>query len=130
MNVLTIDDNNDTTEALTDYCMMQGIDNKEVNEGQKGLSEIQKRDYDIIFLDIAMPEYTGFDILRQLKKQAVRHKCIVIITALNLTMEDFKDYMDVGVKEILKKPIGLDCLDEVVKRYLRNPRQPIYHKLK
>ncbi len=71
-----------------------------------------------------MPEYTGFDILRQLKKQNVRHKCIVIITAVNLKMEDFSDYMDVGVKEILKKPIGLDCLDEVLKRNMRNVSQP------
>ncbi|TVP40226.1 putative signal transduction response regulator, reiver domain [Candidatus Nitrosocosmicus arcticus] len=121
---MTIDDNIDTTEALTDYCNMHGIDSKVVNEGQKGLFEIQKREYDVIFLDIAIPEYTGFDILRQLKKQNVRHKSIVIITALNLKMEDFSDYVDVGVKEILKKPIGLDCLDEVLQRNMKNVRQP------
>ena len=73
---------------------MQGLDCEIVNEGRKGLFEIQKRDYDIIFLDIAIPEYSGFDILSQLKKQGVRYKRIVILTALNLTMEDFKDYTE------------------------------------
>ena len=106
---------------------MHGIDCEMVNKGQKGLFEIQKRDYDIILLDIAIPEYSGFDILNQLKKQGVKNKWIVILTAWNLKMEDFNDYLDVGVREILKKPIGLDNLDEVVKRYLINVRPPIYH---
>ena len=37
--------------------------------------------------------------------------------------EDFKDYKDVGIKEILKKPIGVDSLDNIVKTYLTNIRQ-------
>ncbi len=88
------------------------IDCKEVNDGQKGLFEIQNRHYDLIFLDIEMPFYTGFDILRQLKKQGVRHKCIIILTGSNLKIDDIADYIDVGVREILKKPIGLDQFDK------------------
>ena len=125
---MTIDDNTDTTQAVLDYCMFNGIHGKEVNEGQKGLFEIQKGDYDIILLDIAIPEYSGFDILNQLKKQGVKHKWIVILTAWNLKIEDFNDYLDVGVREILKKPIGLTQLDNVVKSHLMNVRLPIYHK--
>ncbi len=128
MKLLTIDDNTDTTQAVTDYCKMHGIDCEMVNEGQKGLFEIQKGDYDIILLDIAIPEYSGFDILNQLKKQGVKHKWIVILTAWNLKIEDFNDYLDVGVREILKKPIGLTQLDNLVKSHLMNVRQPIYHK--
>lgn len=107
--------------------MFHGIHTKEVNEGHKGLFEIQKGDYDVILLDIAIPEFSGFDILKQLKKQGVNNRYIVILTAVNLKIEDFKDYFDVGVKEILKKPIGLECLDEVIKRYLRNVKPAIYH---
>ena len=123
MNLLAIDDNVDTTEALRDYCNMQGISCKVVNDGQKGLFEIQKQEFDLILLDIAMPEYSGFDILSQLKKQGVRHETIVVLTAWNLKEEDFKDYTNVGVKEILKKPIGVDSLDNVVKSHLMNIRQ-------
>ena len=125
MKLLTIDDNIDITQAVTDYCDMQGIDCKIVNEGQKGLFEIQKGDYDIILLDIAMPEYSGFDILNQLKKQDVKQKWIVILTALNMKMEDFKEYLDVGVIEVLKKPIGLDDLDNIVKRHMIKVSQPL-----
>lgn len=125
MKLLTIDDNTDTTQAVTDYCSMEGIGCKIVNEGQKGLFEIQEGDYDIILLDIAIPEYSGFDILNQLKKQDVKQKWIVILTGYNLKMENFKEYLDVGVIEILKKPIGLDDLDNVVKRHMMKVSQPL-----
>ncbi len=120
MNLLAIDDNVDTTEAVTDYCRIQGIDCKVANRGQQGLFEIQKQEYDLILLDIAMPEYTGLDILIQLKKQGVRYKTIVILTACCSKIEDFKDYSEVGVREVVKKPVGLDRLDNVVKSYLMN----------
>ncbi|HKO63877.1 MAG TPA: response regulator, partial [Candidatus Nitrosocosmicus sp.] len=123
---LTIDDNIDITMLVKEYCKKEKIDCKEINDGQKGLFEIQKRHYDLILLDIAMPFYTGFDILRQLKKQGVRDQCIVILTGTNLKIEDIADCMDVGVREILKKPIGLDLLDKVVKRYLTNERWPVH----
>ena len=126
MKLLTIDDNVDITLLVAEYCKKEKIDCKEINDGQKGLFEIQKRHYDLILLDIAMPFYTGFDILRQLKKQGVRDQCIVILTGTNLKIEDIADCMDVGIREILKKPIGLDLLDKVVKSYLTNERWPVY----
>ena len=126
MKLLTIDDNVDITLLVAEYCKKEKIDCKEINDGQKGLFEIQKRHYDLILLDIAMPFYTGFDILRQLKKQGVRDQCIVILTGTNLKIEDIADCMDVGVREILKKPIGLDLLDKIVKRYLNNERWPVH----
>ncbi len=123
MNILAIDDHPDTTDALTDYCSIQGIGCKVVNEGEKGLSEIQKREYDLIILDIAMPGFTGLDILCQLKKQGVRNETIVVLTGWDLNDEDFIDYRDVGVKEIIKKPIGVDRLDDIMRTYLINVRQ-------
>jgi DNA-binding response OmpR family regulator len=123
---LTIDNHTDTTGVVTDYCNMEEIYCKEINNGQEGLFEIQKGHYDLILLDIAMPGYSGFDILKQLKNQGVQHENIVILTASDLRIEDFKDYTEVGVREILKKPFGLDRFDEVVKGYLKKVRYPVY----
>ena len=111
------------SRLCSDYCNIHGISCKIAKEGQQGLFEILKREYDLILLDISMPEYTGFDILSQLKKQGVRDKTIVVFTGWNLKEEDFKDYKDVGVREIIKKPIGVDSLDNIVKTYLINNRQ-------
>jgi hypothetical protein len=61
-----------------------------------------------------------------LKKHGVKNRWIVFVTPLNLKMGEFKDYFDVEVREILKKPIGPESL-EIVKRYLRSVRPTNYH---
>jgi len=70
---------------------MCNVSCKEVNDGRSGLLEIQKKDYDLIILDIAMPSYTGFDILNQLQKQRTRNKNIIILTAANLKKKILKN---------------------------------------
>jgi hypothetical protein len=49
-----------------------------------------------------MPDYSESGILKQLKKQGVQHKRIVILTGWNVKPEDLDNYLEVGVKELLK----------------------------
>lgn len=115
MNILVIDDNENTSGAIADYCSMNDISCKEINDGKLGLFEIQKHEYELIILDIAMPDYTGLDILSQLKKQGVNNRNIIILTARQLKLEDFEPYKELGRIIILNKPISLAQLDETIK---------------
>ncbi|MGE4118774.1 MAG: response regulator [Candidatus Nitrosocosmicus sp.] len=119
MNILVIDDNKYTSDAISDYCRMCNVSCKEVNDGRSGLLEIQKKDYDLIILDIAMPSYTGFDILNQLQKQRTRNKNIIILTAANLKKKDFEKYKEIGKIQVLYKPISLSQLDKAIKNSFR-----------
>lgn len=123
MNLLAIDDSGDTLEAISDYCNLEGVECEVTREGLQGLFKIQKKEYDLILLDIAMPEYSGFDILDQLKKQGVRDKNLVVVTATNLKIENFSDYNEVGIKEVLNKPVKLSHLDKLVKKYIRSSKK-------
>jgi DNA-binding response OmpR family regulator len=98
---------------------MCNVSCKEVNDGRSGLLEIQKKDYDLIILDIAMPSYTGFDILNQLQKQRTRNKNIIILTAANLKKKDFEKYKEIGKIQVLYKPISLSQLDKAIKNSFR-----------
>lgn len=118
LNVLVIDDNHYTSAAIADYCNMRGIQCRQINEGKKGMFEIQKRDYDLIILDVAMPEYTGLDILSQLKKQRVCNQNIIILTGTNLKPADFEIYKEVGIIKVLSKPVSLVNLDQIINRVL------------
>ena len=117
MNILAVDNNSDILEALSDYCCLQSIDCEVASDGIQGLSKIQEKEYDLILLDIEMPNYSGFDILNQLKKQGVINKIIIVITATGLKINDFNDYYEVGVKEVLPKPIPLSQIDEIIAKY-------------
>lgn len=117
MNLLAIDNCSDILDAIADCCIFQGAKCNAISQGLEVSSEIQKMAYDLILLDIAMPGYNGFDILQQLKNQGVRNNNIVVFTATNLTLGDFKDYMEIGIKEVIQKPINLLDLETIIKKY-------------
>jgi DNA-binding response OmpR family regulator len=118
MRVLLIDDNENIVEAFKDYYEAEGIDCKAVTNGINGLEEIQKEKYDLVLLDIAIPELNGMDVLKQLDLKSVDEKNIIVITASVLQHDEIKYLKELGVKEILYKPISLEKIEDIKKKYL------------
>jgi CheY-like chemotaxis protein len=96
---------------------MNGVCCKEVNDGESGLFEIQRK-YDLIILDIAIPEYMVLDIISQLKKQGVHNLNIIILTTTMLKSEDFEIYKELGQFKVLNKPITLAQLSGTIKDFV------------
>ena len=119
MKVLIIDDNESITEAVKDFFEFENIECKTVNEGRIGLSEIENQNFDLILLDIAIPSYTGIDILNELKRQRIENQNIIIFTASVFKSEQINEFLDIGVKEVLTKPISLDKLEYIKQKYLK-----------
>jgi DNA-binding response OmpR family regulator len=71
MRVLVIDDNHDIGEVLNVYFEHKNIDYELIDNGTEGLKSIRERDFDLILLDMAMPGYSGLDIIRSLKKDGI-----------------------------------------------------------
>ena len=120
MKVLVIDDNKDLTEAISYSLEDQDIELKIINEGKEGLDEIlrERRKYNVILLDIAMPEFSGMDVLARLKKEdVIKSENIIIFTASSITDRDIDDFVKSGAKGILKKPVSLDDLTQLIEKY-------------
>lgn len=116
--VLVVDDNENITEVVKDFFELEKIECKTVNDGLEGLMEIQNNKYDLILLDLAIPNYSGIDILDELKKQSIVNKTIVIFTASVVKDSEMEKYLEIGVKEILEKPISLANLESIKQKYL------------
>ncbi len=121
---MLIDDNTDLTEAVCDFLDMSGVECKVCKNGRDGLEEIlnQRGTYDLILLDMAMPELSGSDVLERLKKEggennALRKENIVIFTASSVQDSIILDYVNEGVKEVLKKPVSMDELAQIIEKY-------------
>jgi CheY-like chemotaxis protein len=121
MKVLIIDDNRDVTSAIADFFDSMEINYKIIDEGRKALEEIlnQTEKYNVILLDIAMPQLSGHDILERLKDKGdlIRSKNIVLFTASTLTNNDIQKYSNLGIKEVLRKPMSLDDLTDLIQKY-------------
>jgi DNA-binding response OmpR family regulator len=120
MKLLVIDDNKDLTEAIFDSLDSPDIECTMINDGKAGLDEILKErgKYNLILLDIAMPNFSGMDVLKTLKKEdLLKSENIIIFTASSITDRDIDDFVDAGAKGVLKKPVSLDELTELVEKY-------------
>ena len=118
--VLVIDDNKDMTEMMCDYFDSQDINCKVINDGRKGLDELRKETekYTVVLLDLAMPEFSGYDIITELKKEnLLTSKNIIIFTASSVTDMQIQELVASGAKGVLKKPVSLDDLNELMDKY-------------
>lgn len=116
MKILVIDDNKSITSSMDKYLKIKGFTPKVCNNGRDGLALIQDEKWDVIFLDLAMPECSGLNIIETLERDnLLKSQNIVLFTAsslpeymiLNLTNKE-------GVKTCLKKPISLVKIVETI----------------
>jgi CheY-like chemotaxis protein len=117
IRVLIIDDNEDVTEAVSDYLESIGDSCTSLNDGKQGLEVIKKEghDYDAIILDIAMPDFSGYDVLQSLKNEGLLEPDNVIIFTASPILA--KDAEAIGIKTILRKPLSLEQLEATINRF-------------
>jgi DNA-binding response OmpR family regulator len=102
---------------MTVYCgIKKDIDCKVINGGREGLETIRNEKFDLILLDLAIPEFSGKDVVLSLTEDQLVQKNIVIFTASSepSVLEHIKD---TGIKEIFKKPFSLEQLTELIEKY-------------
>ena len=100
------------------YFETQEIDFTAINEGELGLQAIRKEDTDLVLLDLAMPNFSGVDIVDYLKKEnLLDSKNIIIFTASSVSPQLFDDLIKRGIKGVLKKPVDMNDLEELITRF-------------
>ena len=119
MRVLIIDDNEDVTEAISDYLESIGDSCTCLKDGKQGLEVIKKEgnNYDAIILDLAMPDISGYDVLESLKNEGLLRPDKIIISTASIVDNVVEEMLSIGVKAILQKPLSLEQLDETMSRF-------------
>lgn len=118
MKVLVIDDNEEITDALTLYLETRDVPCVVANEGKKGLDLVRNENFDVIFLDLAMPEYSGYDVFKQLKKDGLLEKRnVVIFTASSINEQEADALVEEGAKAILRKPFPVEDLEAIMEKF-------------
>ncbi len=114
IRVLMIDDNENLIAAVKEYFSKRpNIDVVlEAHNGIEGYNIIKNRvdDYDIIVLDLIMPEKDGLYVLECMKQDNINKK-IIVATSYN-TMEVIREVSDYGVNYYILKPFDLSDLEK------------------
>ena len=115
MKILQIDDNNDIRKFVGMTISSMGHEYESADGGKKGLEMIINNKYDMVFLDLSMPEFSGFDVVEALvSKNLVGKQKIIIFSASSGRDSKIDELLKMGVHSFLAKPVDIDDLMEKI----------------
>ncbi|AMM93212.1 response regulator transcription factor [Peribacillus simplex] len=104
MKILIVDDEKSLTEGISKILEEENYDVDIALNGYDGLELAKKGIYDVIILDIMLPEVDGFSIVKTLRKESVRTP-ILLLTAKD-SIKDRVMGLDLGADDYLIKPFA------------------------
>jgi DNA-binding NtrC family response regulator len=109
-NVLIVDDEQDFREAIVKKLEKRNLRCDSAPNGITALEMIKQNNYDVVLLDVKMPDMDGVETLRELKKIAPRVE-VVMLTG-HASVESGINGIKYGAFDYLMKPMDMDPLME------------------
>jgi len=115
MKILGIDDNEDLLEVCETFLNSDGHEFTGITNGRDGLKAIRDKKFDVVLLDLSMPEFSGMDVINALVEEDIMKKQkVVTFTASSPTKKEIDQFLEKGAHSILKKPVDPDDLSKFV----------------
>lgn len=105
MNILIVEDNPELAIELKDYLSISGYVCRISRNCKAALEEISSNDYDIMLLDLGLPDGSGFEVLKSVRK--IQSKIAVVIITARGELEDRINGLQLGADDYLTKPFAL-----------------------
>ena len=116
--VLLIDDDEDLRQALSEQLLMtEDFDVHEGASGTEALEKIKQHSYDLLVLDVGLPDTDGRELCRLIRKQGV--KCPILMLTGHDTDSDTILGLDAGANDYITKPFKFAVLLARMRAQLR-----------
>jgi sigma-B regulation protein RsbU (phosphoserine phosphatase) len=132
--VLAVDDNRENLEVLARHLTRHGLEVETAESGLAALDAIRSASFDLVLLDVMMPEVDGYTVLRELKSDAqTRDIPVIMISALD-ELESVVRCIEAGAEDYLPKPFNPTLLEARIgacleKKALRDAEQGHLRKI-
>jgi diguanylate cyclase (GGDEF)-like protein len=103
--LLIVDDVADNRIILARRFQRRQFDIVEVDCGQAALDAIERNSFDVILLDIMMPDMTGVEVLKRIRRQYSQAKLPIIMVTANSRTEDVVEALEAGANDYVTKPV-------------------------
>ncbi len=116
--VLVVDDNAMNLKVAASLLMLFGIEPKLLSSGAECLETLRKERFNILLLDHMMPEMDGVETLKRIREQGLDEDMTIIALTANAVVGAREHYLSDGFNDYLSKPIEVDSLKEMLKKYI------------
>ncbi len=125
--ILIVDDDDSVRELLEFIVKKEGFRIDKASDGEEALSKARTTNPDLILLDLMLPKFGGFEILRELQSDDTGTIPIVIITG-RYTDRSTSDMIkqEPNVRDFIEKPVKPQILTSLIHKLLKT--QPVLRK--
>ena len=118
--ILVVEDYPINQEITKELLEMMGCDVDVVDSGAEALEAFRRNSYDLIIMDIQMPEMDGYEATKEIRRieGTTKHVPIVALTA-NALQGDREKCLSAGMDEYISKPFRAAELEAVLLKFLR-----------
>jgi DNA-binding NtrC family response regulator len=120
IKLLLVDDEDNFRQFTSSLLYRHGFAVTEASGGQQAVELVKKNSYDMVLLDLAMPEMGGLEVMSRVKQHDSTIE-IVILTG-EATIDSALDAMKKGAYDYLRKPIKIEELETVLKNGYKKKR--------
>jgi|SRR5215216_1319060 len=118
--VLIIEDEEDAAELFAEMMRVSGFRVLKTFNSTPALAMMADEKPDVVILDIMMPEISGLDLLRQMRRDPKLAGIPAVVVSAKSMPADIKNGMEAGASSYLTKPVGFLDLKEAVERALNS----------
>jgi DNA-binding NtrC family response regulator len=123
VSILIVDDDEETLETISDILQEKGFYTETAKTGKEALAKAEERFFNIILLDIKLPDLTGIEVLQAL---AGKHlSTMTIMITANATVQNAVDANNFGASAYIMKPIDQETLFRAITECLK--KQEIFN---
>lgn len=113
--ILHVDDEPDTLKVVETILEKEGYEVVSVESGKAALEKIDLNSFDLLLLDIMMPDMSGWDLFTRITKIKPTYK-VIFLTVLEISKDRLKQLKEHGIKDYIIKPFERDDLVARVKK--------------
>lgn len=103
MRILVVDDEELIREVIKEYSLNEGYEVDEAENGEVALNLIEKNNYDLVIMDVMMPEMDGLTAIKELKE--IKNIPVIILSARKEEYDKLQGF-DIGVDDYVTKPFS------------------------
>ncbi len=117
MKILIIEDETELSAVVANYLTDAGYTCEQATLLDQAMDKVSIYDYDVLILDIGLPDGNGLDLIKTIKQ--IRAKTGIIIVSAKNSLDDKISGLDLGADDYMTKPFQLSELNSRIKAVLR-----------
>ena len=118
-SILVMEDDVNIQELIVEFLKAEGYDVDYASDGLEGIQLFKKKEYDLVLLDIMMPNLDGYSVCKMIRQTS--NVPIIFLTALNEESNQLKGF-ELECDDYITKPFSFNLLIQRVKAVLRRGR--------